>query len=348
MTNNGTITGSTFTGPVTNSGEIAGGTFTGPVTNSGEITGGTFTALVGALATEPGVISGGTFENMVITSRGYVISGGDFKNAMVTGGDGIINGGTFNNFTMDSETGELTITGTVNLNANANALAPLTITLDDKSIQSITVEKDATFNAGSTPVSVDVTNDGTISGGMFTGKITGTGTITGGDFFGADISGFTGVLTGGTFAGFTISDTDYGRTLTITAQNFDLTEINLASFGLKRVVVAAGASVSDADLSGSTGITFQNNGEISGGTFDCYVDNTSTITGGTFNGILMNDSTITGATITGDLNNVSGTVTNCKIDGRIHNYSYPIREGCITGCTFGDSASVEKTKAPSK
>ena len=31
---------------------------------------------------------------------------------------------------------------------------------------------------------------------MFTGKITGTGTITAGDFFGADISGFTGVLTG--------------------------------------------------------------------------------------------------------------------------------------------------------
>ena len=324
---------------MTNNGTITGSTFTGPVTNSGEITGGTFTALVGASATEPGVISGGTFEGEVLTSPSCVISGGDFKNATVTSGGGIINGGTFSNFTMDSETGELTITGTVNLNANANALAPLTITLDDKSIQSITVEKDATFNAGSTPVSVDVTNDGTISGGMFTGKITGTGTITGGDFFGADISGFTGVLTGGTFAGFTISDTDYGRTLTITAQDFDLTEINLASFGLKRVVVAAGASVSDADLSDSTGITFQNNGVISGGTFGCYVDNTSTITGGTFNGILMNDSTITGATITGDLHNLSGTVTNCKIDGRIHNYSYTIK-GCITGCTFGENAVV--------
>ena len=60
--------------------------------NSDEITGGTFTALVGASATEPGVISGGTFENIVITSLGYVISGGDFKNATVTSGGGIING----------------------------------------------------------------------------------------------------------------------------------------------------------------------------------------------------------------------------------------------------------------
>ena len=325
MTNNGTITGSTFTGPVTNSGEIAGGTFT---------------ALVGASATEPGVISGGTFENIVITSPGYVISGGDFKNATVTRGGGIINGGTFSNFTMDSETGELTITGTVNLNASANALAPLTITLDDKSIQSITVEKDATFNAGSTPVSVDVTNDGTISGGMFTDKITGTGTITGGDFFGADISGFTGVLTGGTFAGFTISDTDYGRTLTITAQNFDLTEIGLASFGLQRVVVAAGASVSDADLSGSTGITFQNYGEISGGTFeDMNLENDGAITGGTFYDSLSNNSTITNATIKDLLTNaLNSTVTGCQIDGLIFN------SGTIEGCTFGDSASVEKNE----
>lgn len=329
-----------FLGPVTNNGTITGSTFTGPVTNSGEIAGGTFTALVGASATEPGVISGGTFENIVITSLGYVISGGDFKNATVTSGGGIINGGTFSNFTMDSETGELTITGTVNLNANANALAPLTITLDDKSIQSITVEKDATFNAGSTPVSVDVTNDGTISGGMFTGKITGTGTITGGDFFGADISGFTGVLTGGTFAGFTISDTDYGRTLTVTGQDFDLTEINLASFGLKRVVVAAGASVSDADLSGSTGITFQNYGEISGGTFeDMNLENDGAITGGTFYDSLSNSSTITNATIKDLLTNaLDSTVTGCQIDGLIFN------SGTIEGCTFGDSASVEKNE----
>ena len=144
----------------------------------------------------------------------------------MTGGGGIINGGTFSNFTMDSETGELTITGTVDLSANANALTPLTITLDDKSIQSITVAANATFNAGSTPVSVDVTNDGAITGGMFTGKITGTGTITAGDFFGADISGFTGVLTGGTFAGFTISGDEVGgRKLTITAEDLSLIHI---------------------------------------------------------------------------------------------------------------------------
>ena len=79
-----------FLGPVTNNGTITGGTFNGPITNSGEIT-------------------GGTFEGEVLTSPSCVISGGDFKNATAINGGGIINGGIFSNFTMDSETGKLTI-----------------------------------------------------------------------------------------------------------------------------------------------------------------------------------------------------------------------------------------------
>lgn len=321
---------------MTNNGTITGGTITGPVTNSGEITGGTFKGLVGASATEPGVISGGTFENIVTTSPSCVISGGDFKNATVTGGGGIINGGTFSNFTMDSETGELTITGTVDLSANANALTPLTITLDDKSIQSITVAANATFNAGSTPVSVDVTNDGAITGGMFTGKITGTGTITAGDFFGADISGFTGVLTGGTFYGFTIHEEEpTGRILTITAQDFDLTGISLA--GIAMVVVDEGASVANADVD-STELGLINYGTINNGIFAANaLQNFGTITGGTFDCMVSNES---GATISGGKFNASHLGNSSTITGAVINGNILYNTGTITGCTFGENAQV--------
>ena len=338
VSENGTFNAgsASFFGPVTNNGTITGGTITGPVTNSGEITGGTFKGLVGASATEPGVISGGTFEGEVLTSPSYVISGGDFKNVKAINGGGIINGGIFSNFTMDSETGELTITGTVDLSTNPDALDPLTITLDAENIQSITVAANATFNAGSTPVSVDVTNDGAITGGMFTGKITGTGTITAGDFFGADISGFTGVLTGGTFYGFTIHEEEpTGRILTITAQDFDLTGISLA--GIAMVVVAEGASVANADVD-STELGLINYGTINNGIFAANaLQNFGTITGGTFDCMVSNES---GATISGGKFNASHLGNSSTITGAVINGNILYNTGTITGCTFGGNAQV--------
>ena len=46
--------------------------------------------------------------------------------------------------------GVLTIAGNVDL-SNGGSLAPLTIGLDDGSIQSITIASTGTFNAGATP-----------------------------------------------------------------------------------------------------------------------------------------------------------------------------------------------------
>ena len=69
MTNNGTITGGTITGPVTNSGEITGGTFDEQVTNGGEgtITGGAFNGE----AVNEGTIRGGVFYGTVKNQAPY-------------------------------------------------------------------------------------------------------------------------------------------------------------------------------------------------------------------------------------------------------------------------------------
>ena len=353
--NGGTISGGTFTGEVRNLGTITGGDFTdATVTNSGFIKDGTFT---GATVINNNEINGGTFSDGTTVKNSGSITGGDFKNATVTNEeDGAVSGGVFKNFSLKD--GKLTITGEVDLSAGEDALAPLTIGLDAESIVSITVEADATFNAEGNTVDDPVTCNGTISGGTFTdsvtcngkitggtfkGAITGNGTLAGGDFSGADISGFDGEITGGTFDGYTISDTSYGRTLTITAKNFDLTKIDLKSFEVNAVVVAAGASVADADEKDLAGVPFVNYGEISGGTFAeiLYLENNGTITGGTFNCRVnnVNDAIITGGTFNAYLTNLS-SVTDAAINGTICNFP----TGTITGCTFGDSASVEQNR----
>ena len=104
-------------------------------------------------------------------------------------------------------------------------------------------------------------------------------------------------------------------------------------------MVAAGASVSNADEKNLAGVPFVNYGEISGGTFAeilLYLENNGTITGGTFNCRVnnVNDAIITGGTFNEYLMNL-GSVTDAAINGTIHNLS------TITGCTFGESAWVE-------
>ena len=253
-------------------------------------------------------------------SGNITLQGGSLNNSGALSGSATIKaGGEMFNFIGGTLSGDITVEAGGELYNSYDA----TLSCD------VTVETDGYFD-----------NYGAISGGEISGEVSNYGTITGGDFTGATVENNGGTITGGTFAGYTISVIDSKLTLTITAQNFDLTEIGLASFGLQRVVVAAGASVSDADLSGSTGITFQNYGEISGGTFeDMNLENDGAITGGTFYDSLSNNSTITNATIKDLLTNaLNSTVTGCQIDGLIFN------SGTIEGCTFGDSASVEKNE----
>ena len=306
------------------------------VTCNGTISGGTFT---GATVTNnsSGTIEGGTFTDGTTVKNSGGITGGDFKGATVTNEeDGTVSGGEFDNFKLES--GELTITGTVDLNADEDALAPLTIALTDDSIQSVTVAEGATFNAEGNTVDGPVTCNGKITGGTFTRAITGAGELAGGDFSGADLSGFNGTITGGTFDGYTIRvEEPTGRILTITAEDFDLTGISLA--GVAVVEVAKEASVANANVQSNelelglinygtikNGIfaaeVLENVGTINDGKFDCIVTNESgaTISGGEFNNYLANKSTITGATINGDIYNYEG--------------------GTIKGCTFGAIAEV--------
>ena len=151
-------------------------------------------------------------------------------------------------------------------------------------------------------MSVDVTNDGAI----------------------------TGVLTGGTFAGFTISGDEIdGRKLTITAEDFDLTTIDLASLELALLVVDEGASVSKADLKNSVSFTFQNKGKITGGTFNGIVWNYETIRGGTFNGSVgnMGSAVIQGADES--VPQINGNIYFNQSEARI-----------LQPCAFGPNASV--------
>ena len=173
-------------------------------------------------------ISGGKFTGRVkngLSGFPYAtITGGDFTEATVVDKGGSVTGGVFNGFTMDSTTHTLTITGDIDL--STGSLAPLTIALDDISIQSITVAENATFNAGDTPVSASVECNGTISGGTFTGAITGGGAIAGGDFSEANLSGFTGTATSGTFAKFELSCDEEGNVTLTTTGSIDLTSDN--------------------------------------------------------------------------------------------------------------------------
>ena len=127
--------------------------------------------------TNNGTISGGTFSSTVTNNAGGEINGGDFRDATVIDNGGTVTGGTFDNFTMDSGKGALTITGAVDLDVE-DALDPLTIGLE--AVKEITVEKNATFDAGENTISAAITNDGAITGGTIDGEIrANTGTITG-------------------------------------------------------------------------------------------------------------------------------------------------------------------------
>ena len=108
-----------------------------------------------------GTITGGTITGTVENTNTGSITGGDFTSATVKNiGDATVTGGTFSNVAFDSTSGELTITGNVDLDEE-DALAPLTIR--QAQIKSVVVSENGTFNAGSASFFGPVTNNGTIT-----------------------------------------------------------------------------------------------------------------------------------------------------------------------------------------
>ena len=192
--NNGTITGGNIVGKMINAGKITGGIISGDVVNSGEIIDGTFPGAVSNRSS----ITGGDFRGaIVVNESGSTITGGDFTSATVKNiGDATVTGGTFSNVAFDSTSGELTITGNVDLDEE-DALAPLTIR--QAQIKSVVVAENGTFDAGSTSFFGPVTNNGTITGGTITGPVTNSGEITGGTFNGEAVN--EGTIRGGVFYG---------------------------------------------------------------------------------------------------------------------------------------------------
>ena len=292
-----------------NYGAISGGEISGEVSNRGTITDGTFSGKVD----NGKIISGGTFTGTVINHMS--ITGGNFTGAVVTNdydSDATsVTGGVFKNFSLKD--GELTITGDIDL--STGSLDPLTIALDE--VSKIVIGSDASFNAGDNTVTVDVTCNGAITGGTFTGAITGGGKLEGGDFTGADLDGFGGKTgEGANVDGYFIVN---GK-LTVTG-NVNNSEISSfgsvesieivadASFTLTRnsnfsgdILIADGGScnidgtISDGEITVYGYLYLRAEGEITGSanvqiSGDTYFLNFGTISGGTFTGRVENTNT---------------------------------------------------------
>lgn len=163
-----------------------------------------------------GTISGGTITGQVNNLNTGSITGGDFTEATVENFDGSVIGGTFSNVAFDSTSGELTITGNVDLDEE-DALAPLTIR--QAQIKSVVVAENGTFNAGSASFLGPVTNNGTITGGTFEGEVLTSPScvISGGAFKNATAINGGGIINGGIFSNFTM-DSETGK-LTIPARS---------------------------------------------------------------------------------------------------------------------------------
>ena len=99
--------------------------------------------------------------------------------------------------------------------------------------------------------------------------------------------------------------------------------------------VAAGGKILGGTWPATAG-TVTNNGEISGGAFNCSAVNNATISDGTFNGGLASGGAIDGGTFTGTVSS-TGTITGGTFSGTV------INDAAISGGTF--SATVTNAAA---
>lgn len=225
--NHGTITGGTFTGAVTNHGTIEGGTFKGTVTNEagGTIVLGSFKKIVNkekgwVIATSTGLTYGELDNQGIFSTSDYEF------NAATSTVDLLTNDG-FAKIpdAWKAQTTELVIHSDVTIKAedlatlsnlahivNLGSIAGTgwelkKRTADSKEVLYITGSvdlKDVPANIMNMVDAIEVTNEGTVSGGKYFGTFVNNGTITGGEFNGPTTNN--GTVSGGSFgASFTNS-----------------------------------------------------------------------------------------------------------------------------------------------
>lgn len=178
-----------------------------------------------------------------------------------------------------------------------------------------------------------VENDGTITGGTFTGEVTNreSGTIKDGTFKNKVENN--GTIEGGTFGGKVRSRTSYGaqKAAVIRGGNFNGP---VESYSGIENGVFAGTVESEGTISGGTfkdAVMNKVGSTIENGTFEDKVSNSGTIEGGTFKDEVTNGGTITGGTFHGEV----------TCEGRVDNGSHgPLVGGTVIGGSFDQTIQV--------
>ena len=225
--------------------------------------------------------------------------------------------------------GGVCLTGGATMNANGGQITRCTANQGGAAYNAgSTIQADA--NTKGTSFSGAIYNNGTISGGVFTGDVTNqkTATISGGTFTGAvtNEAGFgynsrgdtylcQGKITGGTFEG---AVTNNGAV--IESGTFTGTVINKKALGQN------GNTLEGNDKKPALGL-------ISGGTFERPVTNdpSCTISGGTFNDTVTSEGYIENGTFNGDVILNNGGVTGGVFNGTVNNKASYVADGTFNG-----------------
>ena len=178
-----------------------------------------------------------------------------------------------------------------------------------------------------------VENEGTITGGTFTGEVTNreSGTIKDGTFKNKVENN--GTIEGGTFGGKVRSRTSYGaqKAAVIRGGNFNGP---VESYSGIENGVFAGTVESEGTISGGMfkdAVMNKVGSTIENGTFEDKVSNSGTIEGGTFKDEVTNGGTITGGTFHGEV----------TCEGRVDNGSHgPLVGGTVIGGSFDQTIQV--------
>lgn len=170
--------------PVTNNGTITGGTFEGPVTNA------------------TGTITGGTYTGAVENQSGATIAGGNFAQAQVEN-SGTLTGGAFEYFTLSTENETVTLTIVNDINLSAEGEAAKLLGLDPNAAGKLVIGSGAAFDGGAAITAPVEVAGGTITGGTFSDTVDiKDGEISGGTFVGDSDSLLLchgGIVSGGVF-----------------------------------------------------------------------------------------------------------------------------------------------------
>ena len=348
----GVIRGGTFNASIGNSGIIAGGRFYddpsyehGPYvsTSGGTITGGAFDCMVMGIGS--GAIEGGTFDGYVNLMAGFTIKGGTFNEEVNSGNrssnlGGTIEGGEFrgtvNNWGLIEDGAFHASVYNMSNNAGAGTIDGGTFHGYVANYEGAVISGGAYSDGGNNN---SVQNDGTISGGEFNINVNNAGAIEGNSTFSAYVENRSaGTIEGGTF------DDEVYNTGSIADGSFK-----------KTVTVTEGGIIAGGAFASSSRVKSNDDGTITGGTFDGTVINGdvdwpgAVINGGTFTGVVKNHDTIAEET------DADGNPTIPRFDAVVTNESDGViaggafegsviqNDGVIAGGTFGVSGSVQSS-----